>query len=38
VDKDTMEIRGVVIHSFKSRSKTLEEIKISLPFKFKIFQ
>lgn len=36
-DKTTKEIRGVVIHNFKARSKNLDEIKINFPFKFKIF-
>ena len=33
VDKDTGEIRGIAIHSFKARTKA-EGIKIELPFKF----
>jgi len=34
VDKDTGEIKGVVIHSFKIRTKS-DSIKLKLPFKFK---
>jgi len=37
IDKITKEIKGISIHSFKERSKNLEEIKINLPLKFKIF-
>lgn len=37
VDKATDEVRGIAIHNFKSRSKNLDEIKLHLPFKFKIF-
>ncbi|MEK6830101.1 MAG: hypothetical protein AABY15_08355 [Nanoarchaeota archaeon] len=36
IDKTTGEIKGISIHSFKARSKTLDEIKFQLPFKFKI--
>ena len=36
VDKDTQEIKGVVVHNFKAKSRKLEEIKINLPFKFKV--
>lgn len=36
VDKETKEIRGIAIHNFKIRTKNLEEIKLSLPFKFNI--
>ena len=36
-DKKTGEVRGVVIHSFKARSRDLDEIKFKLPFKFKAF-
>jgi len=38
IDKKTKEIKGVSIHSFKARSRTLDEIKLHLPFKFKISQ
>ena len=38
VDKKTNEIKGIAIHSFKARTRKLEEIKISLPFKFSIAQ
>ena len=36
VDKKTKEVKGVAIFSFKNRTKNLDEIKLSLPFKFKI--
>ena len=36
VDKKTSDVRGIAIFSFKSRTKSLEEIKFSLPFKFDI--
>jgi hypothetical protein len=36
VDKNTNEVKGIAVHSFKSRTKDLEEIKLSLPFKFNI--
>ena len=36
VDKTSKEIKGIAIHNFKSRTKDLEEIKLSLPFKFNI--
>ncbi len=36
VDKDTDEVKGMAIFSFKKRTKNLDEIEISLPFKFKI--
>ncbi len=36
IDKSTKETKGVAIFNFKSRSKSLEEIKLSLPFKFNI--
>jgi len=36
IDKDTKEVKGIAIFSFKSRTKDLEEIKLSLPFKFDI--
>jgi len=34
VDKSTKEIKGIAIHSFKKRTKNLDEIKLKLPFKF----
>lgn len=37
IDKKTKEVKGITIFSFKLRTKSLEEIKLSLPFKFKIF-
>lgn len=36
IDKETKKIKGIVIHNFKKRTKNLEEIKLSLPFKFEI--
>lgn len=33
VDKDTGEIKGISIHSFKKRTKS-DSIKLELPFKF----
>ncbi len=36
IDKDTKEVKGIAIFSFKNRTADLEEIKLSLPFKFKI--
>ena len=36
INKDTKEVKGIAIFSFKSRTKDLEEIKLSLPFKFDI--
>jgi len=36
IDKSTGEIKGIAIHDFKARSKNLDEIKLRLPFKFKI--
>ncbi len=33
VDKETKEVKGIAIFSFKIRTKNLEDIKISLPFK-----
>ena len=35
-DKITKEVKGIAIFNFKSRTKDLEEIKLSLPFKFNI--
>ncbi|PIN89661.1 hypothetical protein COU57_05675 [Candidatus Pacearchaeota archaeon CG10_big_fil_rev_8_21_14_0_10_32_14] len=35
-DKVSNEIKGIAVSNFKSRSKDLDEIKLSLPFKFKI--
>ncbi len=37
VDKDTGEVKGIAIHSFKARTKS-ESIKLKLPFKFKLEQ
>jgi len=36
VDKETGEAKGFAIFSFKERTKDLEELKLSLPFKFNI--
>lgn len=36
VDKETNEIKGIAIFSFKKRTKNLEEIQVSLPFDFNI--
>ena len=36
VDKNTNEVKGIVIHSFKARTRNLSELKLSLPFKFEI--
>jgi len=36
IDKKTKEVKGIAIFSFKVRTKSLEEIELSLPFKFKI--
>ncbi len=34
VDKFTNEIKGIIIHSFRARTRELDEIKLKLPFKF----
>ena len=36
IDKETGEVKGLAIFSFKKRTKDLEELKLSLPFKFNI--
>ena len=36
VDKKTNEIKGIAIFNFKTRTQSLEEVKISFPFKFNI--
>lgn len=36
IDKETQEVKGIAIFSFKARTKSLEELKLSLPFKFDI--
>ncbi|MCH7568116.1 MAG: hypothetical protein IIA87_01725 [Nanoarchaeota archaeon] len=38
IDRETKEVKGIAIFSFKARTKSLEEIKLSLPFKFNITQ
>ena len=35
-DKETKKVKGIVVHNFKKRTKNLDEIKFSLPFKFEI--
>jgi len=35
-DKDSKEVKGIAVFNFKSRTKGLDEIKLSLPFKFEI--
>ncbi len=37
VDKNTKEVKGIAVHSFKARTKS-ESIKLELPFKFKLEQ
>ena len=34
VDKETGEVKGIAIHSFKTRTRNLEEIELSVPFNF----
>ena len=36
IDKETLEVKGITIFSFKTRTRDLDEIKLSLPFKFNI--
>ena len=36
VDKSTKKIRGFAIFSFKKRTKSLESLKVALPFKLEI--
>ena len=36
IDKETMEVKGIAVFSFKKRTKNLTEIKLSLPFEFNI--
>lgn len=33
IDKETKEVKGIAIHSFKKRSKEVDDIRINLPFK-----
>ena len=35
-DKKTGEVKGIAIFSFKKRTKNLDEIRLSLPFRFNI--
>ncbi len=36
INKKTGEVKGIAIFSFKKRTKDLEEVRLSLPFKFNI--
>ena len=36
IDKSTKEVKGVAIFNFKIRTKNLDEIKLTLPFKLNI--
>ena len=36
VNKKSLAVKGIAIFSFKERTKNLEELKLSLPFKFDI--
>lgn len=36
VDKTTKQVKGIAIFGFKVRTQNLEEVKLSLPFKFSI--
>lgn len=36
IDKTTKEIKGIAVFNFKKRAKTLDAVKLSLPFKFQI--
>ena len=36
INKLNGEVKGIVIHNFKARSKNLDEIKFNLPFRFKV--
>lgn len=36
VDKQTHEVKGIAIFGFKARTKNLDTLKFSLPFKFSI--
>ena len=36
IDKSTNKVKGVAIHSFKTRTKNLDQLRVSLPFKFQI--
>ena len=36
IDKNTNEVKGMAIFSFKARTKNLDEIKLFLPFNFNI--
>lgn len=33
IDKETKEVKGIAIHSFKARSNEEDNIRINLPFK-----
>ena len=34
IDKESGQVRGIAIFSFKTRTRNLEEIKLNLPFNF----
>ena len=34
IDKNTNEVRGIALFNFKARTKKLDELNISLPFRF----
>lgn len=36
IDKSNKKVKGIAIFNFKNRTKNLEELKISLPFKIEI--
>jgi len=36
IDKTTQKIKGIAIHSFKTRTKKLEEVRLQLPFELKM--
>ncbi len=36
IDKETNEVKGIAVFSFKKRTEKLEEIKLNLPLKFSI--
>ena len=38
IDKESKQVRGIAIFSFKARTKNLEELKLSLPFKFNLMR
>lgn len=38
VDKESKEVKGIAIFSFKARTKSLEELRLSLPFKLNLIR